>query len=511
MTGCQKKNSSLKRQAIAINFSYPPFSADPRKCTDPVTITLNFMLYEGLTRLEPDGRVSYALAERVKISRDKKKYLFYLRPAMWSDGSSLTAYHFEASWKKALDPEYNCRASNLLYPILNAEKARKGECSLEEVGVKAMDDQTLLVTLEHPTPYFLELTSFCTYFPVPFHGDEVPHPNQAGQILSSGPFQITSWKNEDEIIVSKNPYYWNADNVQLDEIQISMISDEGTALNLFEKGKLDMAGGLTSTLPLDAISTLRERDTLRQRPIAGTTFCTFNVHKYPFNNVHIRRAFALAINRDKITQNLFQMFDDVATGPVPHVMKETVTTFFEDHQKELARQQLQIGLDELGITKEEFPKVTYNYFASELHRDLALALQGDWKKVLGVNVQIQALEFKSHLAKLASHDFLVAQMSWVAQFHDPMAFLERFDGKDTYRNYSGWENPHYSELLAASFYATHQGRRALLEEAEALLMEEMPLIPLYHFHAVYLKSPRLHGLSLSPIGDVQFHSAYLSD
>ncbi len=507
---CQKKEHERQRQAIAINFSYSPFTADPRKCTDPVTTTLNFMLYEGLTHLEEDGTVSYALAERVKISRDKRNYLFFLRPAMWSDGSPLTAYHFEAAWKAALSPNFTSKSAHLLFPIKNAERAKNGECSLDEVGIEALDEKTLMVCLERPTPYFLELTSFCTYFPVPFNGDEVPHPNQNGEVLSCGPFQIASWKNDDEIVAVKNPYYWNAEEVHLEKINISMISDEGTTLNLFEKGELDIVGGLTSTLPLDAVSNLKSSDLIRQRPIAGTTLCTFNVNHFPFNNVHIRKAFALAIDRKRITENLFQMYDDVASGPVPHVLKETVTTFFLDHQKALAQHHFQKGLEELGITKEEFPQVTYYYFTSELHKNLAITLQNYWKSVLGVDINIQALEFKSHLAKLYNHDFSVAQMSWVGQYHDPMSFLERFNGKEAFRNYSGWENPYYSELLSASYYASKEGRVTLLEKAESLLMDEMPIIPLYHFHVVYVKNPHLHGLSISPMGDMQFRKAFIS-
>jgi len=508
--GCQKAPKEAHQQSISINFSYSPFSLDPRKCTDPVTTTLNFMVYEGLTRLEPDGTISLGLAKDITISNDKKTYLFHLKDVMWSDGSPLTAYHFEAAWKKALSAEFPSKSANLLFPIKNAENAKTGKCSLDEIGVRSIDEKTLEVVLNRPTPYFLELTSFCTYFPVPFNGDEVPHPNQGAAPLSCGPFQISSWKSDNEIIVTKNPYYWNVNHVFLDEIKMSMISDENTALNLFEKGKLDLVGGLISTLPIDALSTLKEKNMIKQRPIAGTTFCAFNVQKYPFNNVNIRKAFALAVDREKITENLFQQFDDVATGPVPLVLKQSVSTFFLDHQKTLAKQYFEKGLQELGISREEFPKITYHYFTSELHKNLALTLQNYWKEALDIDVAVQAQEFKTHLSKLYSREFTFAQMSWVGQYHDPMSFLERFDGKDSFRNYSGWENPYYSELLSASYYASKKGREHLLEEAESLLMDEMPIIPLYHFHVVYVKNPKLRNVSISAIGDMQFHKAYLS-
>ncbi len=496
-------------QVIHINFTYCPFSVDPRKGTDPVTTVTSYMLYEGLTRLEPDGKVISALAERIKISRDRMKYIFILRKSMWSDGSPLTAYHFEAAWKKILSPEFPSRAANLLFPILNAEEAKLGECSVDEVGVEAIDEQTLLVNLKHPTPYFLELTSYPTYFPVPYHGDEVPHPSQQGELLSNGPFTLARWKSDDEMVVVKNPYYWNAEEVSLEEIHASMVTDEATALKLFDQGKLDYVGGLISPLPLDAISSLKDSNQLYQRAIAGTTLTTFNVNRFPFNNVHIRKAFAYAIDRQKITDNISQMFDDIASGPVPLVLKQSATTFFEDYNTTLAKYHFNLGLQELGITKKEFPKVTYSYFSSELQKNLALILQSFWKEILGVNVELEASEIKVHLTKLHKRKFQMGQMTWIGQYHDPLSFLERFISKNAYRNYSGWENPHYTRLILDSFYKEGEERVAILEKGEKMIVEEMPIIPLYHFHAVYLKNPRLKELAISPMGDIQFHKAHL--
>lgn len=496
-------------QIIHINYIYSPFSVDPRKGTDPVTTVTSYMLYEGLTRLEPDGTVIPALAERIKISRDRKKYLFFLRKSMWSDGSPLTAYHFEAAWKKALKPEFPSRAVHLLFPIKNAEEAKMGLCSIDDIGVEAIDEQTLLVRLERPTPYFLQLTAYPTYFPVPYNGDEVPHPNQQSDLLTNGPFRLSSWRDDDEIITVKNPYYWNAEEVKLDEVHATIISDEATALKLFDQGKIDYLGGLISPLPLDAVATLKKTRRLRQRAIAGTTFATFNVNQFPFNNVHIRKAFAYAIDKEDIINHISQMFDDIASGPVPNVLKEATKAVYHDYNRAAALRYFEIGLQELGITREEFPSITYCYFSSELQRNLALALQSQWKEVLGIEVQIQTRELKSHLAKLHKHQFQLAQMSWIGQYHDQMCFLERFASKKGCCNYPGWENPHYQRLLEDSFYKENGKRAELLDEAEQMLMDEMPIIPIYHYHAVYVKNPRLKGLSISPMGDVKFHKAYL--
>ncbi len=507
LVSCQKQEER-GRQEVGISFSYTPFTADPRKSTDPVTVQLSFMLYEGLTRVEEDGTVTLALAEKIQISKDRKNYIFTLKEAMWSDGSPLTAYHFEQAWKRVLDPSFASRSAHLLYPLKNGAQAKKGECSIDEVGVKAIDEVTLLVELEHPLPYFLQLVSFTTYFPVPYHGDEVPHPDHGGDLLTNGPFMLSAWKNDDEITFVKNPYYWDANRVKLEGIHALIIGDEETGLRLFEQGDIDFFGGLTSPLPLDAVATLKEKGIFSEKPSTGTAFSTFNVNRYPFNNVHIRKAFAYAIHRKTIIENVSQMDDDSASGPVPHILKEAAVTFFEDYNKKLAKEHLKKGLEELGISEKEFPRVTYYYFSSKIQKNLATALQSYWKKVLGIEVELQAHDLKSHIAKLKSRDFQIAQMSWIGQYYDPMNFLERFENKEAFRNYSGWENPRYTKMLTYSHNMEGEKRAALLQEAEALLMEEMPIIPIYHYHMTYVKNPHLKNLKITPTGVILFHYSY---
>ena len=166
---------------------------------------MNLMLYEGLMHLEPDGTLSLAIANNIRVSKDRKSYLFVLRSSNWSDGTPLTAYDFESSWKKVLAPSYPSKSAHLLFSIKNGSKAKSGKCSLDDVGVKALDEKTLLVELERPTPYFLQLAAYPTYFPVPNAGAEIPYPQNGDKIVSNGPFLLSSWKNDDEIVVEKKP------------------------------------------------------------------------------------------------------------------------------------------------------------------------------------------------------------------------------------------------------------------------------------------------------------------
>ena len=390
------------------------------------------------------------------------------------------------------------------------QKQKSGKCSLDDVGVKALDEKTLLVELERPTPYFLQLAAYPTYFPVPNAGAEIPYPQNGDKIVSNGPFLLSSWKNDDEIVVEKNPYYWQEKDVKIERIHMSIVADEATTLSLFEKGKLDWVGGLICPLPLDAISSLKDSNLIRKRPIAGTTFCSFNTKRPPFNNLNIRKAFAYAINRQSLIDNVTQMPDDIAIGLIPPVLKQYKSPeLFPDNQAELAQKHFKLGLQELGITKEEFPSLTYSYFSSELHRKLAIALQNQWLQVLGIHINLECSELKIHLDKLYRHNYEFAQMSWIAQYFDQMNYLERLKKEDTARNYTSWENSLFGDFLEESFYLEPEERFLLLEKAEKIIMKEVPMTPFYHYHLIYLINPKLKNIEISPLGDIQFRKAYL--
>ncbi|MDJ0652203.1 MAG: peptide ABC transporter substrate-binding protein [Simkaniaceae bacterium] len=498
-----------KTQVISISCSYSPFSADPRKRTDPVTTVMSYMLYEGLTRLEPDGTAIPALAERIEISKDRKEYFFFLRKSTWSDGSPLTAYHFEAAWKKALNPNFPSRAAHLLFPIKNAEEAKRGLCSVDAIGVETIDEQKLLVRLKRPTPYFLQLTAYPTYFPVPYSGDEVLHPNQQSAFLTNGPFRLSSWRDDDEIVAVKNPYYWNAKEVKLDAVHALIISDEATALKLFDQGKIDYFGGLISPLSSDTADTLKKTGRLKKRAIVATTFASFNVNRFPFTNVHIRKAFALAVDKKSIIDYISQMDDDIASGLVPQVFKGAAKSVYQDYNPKAALKNFEMGLQELGITRKEFPAITYYYLNIKLHSNLALAIQSQWKDILGIEVKLQGKELKHHLEDLRNHRFQIGQMSWIGQYCDRICFLKRILNENS--GYSGWENPHYERLLEDSYDQEGEKRAKLLDEAEQLFMDDTPILPIYHFHSVYATNPHLKELAISPLGDVQFHKAFFYD
>lgn len=510
----EQKNSPRNGSTLRVNIIREPSTMDPRKGSEFIGAALHGILFEGLTRLNSDYSVSPAQAEAIEISDDRKTYTFHLRKTKWSDGSFVTATDFEKAWKKILTPDFPAANAPLFYPIKNAEEAKKGLVPIDAVGVYAIDDETLIVELKNPTPYFLKLIAFCVFSPVKHTLDKLDPEwmNSAGEnYLTNGPFKLKSWKHDNEIVVEKNAFYWESSMIPLENIQISMVKDEITVLQMYENDELDFIGDVLSPIPSDALTKYQKKGLLKSFPSAATTAVAFNVTEFPLSNKSIRKAFAYAIDRQEIVNNITQLGEEVATQIIPTCLKtEPALSYFKDGKMKKAQKYFARGLKELGISAREFPILTYSYSFSDLNHKLAQALQQQWKKNLGVKVQLERSEHKIFLDKLINRDYSLAQMFWFAQYHDPMSILERFKYKTNPKNYCNWENPTYISLLEkTAFDVTPKERAKLLEAAESLLLNEMPLTPIYHWktvfmakdHVTYEEFPADHGyLQLNRVG-----------
>jgi oligopeptide transport system substrate-binding protein len=432
----------------------------------------------------------------VSISDDRKTYTFHLRQACWSDGSPVTAFDFEQSWKQVLSPSFPAFTAHLLYPIKNAEAAKRGEIPIDLVGIKAIDAQTLQIELKNPTPYFLDLCANSVFYPIKF--------NDQADFITNGPFRITSWKRNDEIVFTKNPAYWEADCIFLDQIQISFVAEENTVLHMFDNGELDLVNHRISPIPSEALKRYEGEGSLHVRPCAGSTFVSFNTQKYPFNNKNIRKAFALAINRQGIVDYIIPLSGEVATSFIPPLLTDAQQApFIKDNTISEAQGYFQQGLIELGINAAQFPKVTYNYSPTSNSQKIAQALQQQWEQNLGVSVVLQNHEHKVLLDKLSSRNYDFAQSLYIAYYHDPMSILERFKYRSNLKNYPGWENQEFISLLDQSFVdPTPQQRKQTLLAAEALFADEMPLTVIFHWKTPYLAQKNVKDAHLlSAIGD----------
>ncbi|MFD2443192.1 peptide ABC transporter substrate-binding protein [Bacillus sp. CGMCC 1.16607] len=510
-----KDKASDVPQELRLNIKTEPFSLNPGLANDNTSGSVLYQTFEGLTRIGKEGKPENAMAEDVQVSEDLKTYTFKLRDAKWSNGDAVTAEDFVYAWKWALDPANQSQYAYQLYYVKGAQAANEGKGSVDEVGVKAIDEKTLEVTLENPTPYFLELTAFYTYFPV---NHKIAEANanwyaEAGEnYVSNGPFKMTEWTHQDKIVLEKNDNYWDADTVKLTNVEMYMINDTNTELSMFDNGELDRAGAPFGELPTDAIPQLKDSGDLVVQPIAGTYWYKFQTEQPPLNNKNIRKALAYAVNRKAIVEKITQGGQIPAMGAVPPSMfPENEQGYFKDNDTAKAKEFLAAGLKELGLKDaSELPAITLSYNTSEAHQKIAQAVQDMWKTELGVNVKLDNAEWAVYIDKLHKGDYMIGRMGWLGDFNDPINFLELFRDKKGGNNDTLWENAEFKQLLIDSQKETDPEKRTqMLKDAEAIFIDEMPVLPLYYYTNVWVQKDNLKDVVVSGLGSGQLKWAYL--
>lgn len=509
LSGCHREIKEPKANTVSIGVDGDPHTFDPRLTRDLSTVTVIHLLYEGLTRLDQDGKPILALAENVNVSDDLKTYLFTIRKATWSNGQPITAYDFENTWKSILDPSFPAPNAYQLYVIKGAKEAKENKIPLDQVGVKALDEQTLVVHLNHPTPYFLNLTSTYFYFPVHEQmrqkgSNEKIKPEN---LVSNGPFKLQSFEQQNQLTAVKNPSYWDNHSVSLEEIDLIVVENE-TALTLFKKNQLDIVGSPLSTIPTDALASLKGEGKLLIKPAAGVYFLRFNTEKSPFDSVLLRRAFNSALNRTALIEHILQGNQIPATSYLPPYYLES-PSYFDDNHSEHALNLFSNALIGQGITKTDIPSVVLCYANGERSHKIAQVAQQQWKNLFGIHVELQSCESKVMFEKMKNLDYQIAIGSWFADFDDPISFLEVFKFKDNGTNNTQWQNTKYIQLLNQSAQTTDSEDRArLLAHAEKVLLEEMPIAPLFFASYNYMQNPHVKGIYFSPLGYLDFKWAY---
>ncbi len=510
LVGCH--SSPIRKETVRVNLFTEPASLDPRLAEGMAGNTVVLELYEGLTRTGADGSPTLALAEAVTVSEEGLHYTFKLRPSKWSNGDPLTAHDFVFSWKQALEPGFPSEYSYLLFEIEGAREAKSGQGSSNAIGVWAEGPHTLHVSLTHPAPYFLHLLTNSVYFPV---SQKVAEKNQRWAdrtgpgFVTNGPFKLVRWEHGSEILTTRNPHYWDADRVSIEEIHHSMIDNATTEITMFEQGELDWAGGPMSMLPYDAIPALREQFGVDVFSVDAVYWYQLNTSHPLLKNRKIRQALAYSIRRDEFARNLAKGAHQPATGLIPPPIAPTTKDYLSGRSDPEVKALFAEGLAELGLTNEKLEPLMLSINISEDHLKLAQALQQRWQELFGLTVTLDIAEWKVHLAKLQKGLYHVARFGWYANFRDGVDFLNRFRFPSCQKTCTGWDQESYASFVDRIDWCTdNEHRLKLIAEAEAWLMEEMPVIPLFFINFNYIKHADLDGVVFSPFGRVDFRWAF---
>ncbi len=503
LAGCHKTVETEPKN-LRINIGSDPETLDVRKARRLQSLTLCRMLFEGLTRISKEGRVELAIADRVEISEDGLQYRFFLKPTCWSNGDKLLASDFVEAWKTILDPQYPTDISYQLYCIKNAKKVKSRQLPADTLGVSSLSENLLLVELEQPTPYFLELCATVPFFPIPNaivhqNSDWVHHPES---FVGNGPFVLKEWKHADFIKVIKNNKYWDASAVKLDLIELVMVSPD-TEIRLFEENQLHWAGSPLSLIPSDAVDLLKTQGQLRISPFSGTYFLQVNVNDPALQSPAVRNALARAIDRESIAIHLLQGGQIAARRLVPKEMGLSNADYFSDECGKAKA---------LLVDEPKIQPVTISFCISDRNLAIAQAIQQQWKVNLGLQVILNPLEDKVFFEKLKKKEFQIAVGSWIADFNDPINFLEVFKFKDASTNNTGWESGKYIDLLERSAVCRDlEERKNLMRRAEEVLMAEMPVIPIFQYAINYLQNAHVKDVALSSIGLIDFRWAQIEE
>ncbi|MCP4640424.1 MAG: peptide ABC transporter substrate-binding protein [bacterium] len=492
-----------------------PQALDPHLVTGVPEHRISSALFEGLVDLDPATLEPLpAVAESWTVSDDGLVYTFTLREtAKWSNGDPVTARDFTYAWQRILTPSLGAEYAYMLHCLSNARAFNEGTLdNFGQVGVKVIDDRTLEVTLENPTPYFLAMQIHYCWYPV--HKATVEaygamdergtRWTRPGNFVGNGAFALDRWQPNSILVVTKNPHYWNAGSVRLDAIQFFPIEDALTEERSFRSGKLH----LTENVPLNKVERYQQDnpELVYIDPYYGSYFYRLNVTKPPFDDVRVRRAFAMAVDRERLVAKVVKMGRVPAfcfTPPDP-------LGYTCDSRIPYDPDQAQALLAEAGYPDgQSLPPVELLYNTSENHKLIAEAVQQMWKEALGVEVQLLNQDWKVYLSSMTNLDYQMARSGWIADFVDPINFLECFMTGGG-NNRTGWSSPAYDALIdEARRTIDPDARRAVFQKAERLLLNEAPLIPVYFYTRVYLKAPELKGLAPNLLGYINFKHLYL--
>jgi len=519
VTACSRRetpvDAGVRTGTLHVGNGAEPGTLDPHLVDAYSDMRVITALLEGLCAAdERTAQAVPAAAERWENSPDGLTWTFHLRAGLhWSNGEALTADDFVQSWRRALSPKLASSYAYFLFPIKNAEAFNAGRLADPgALGLTAPDDRTIIITLERPTPYLPLLIANVAWYPINprvltrlggLDDRNTPWLKPAN-FVGNGPFVLTEWTSNLRIVVTKNPRYWAAAAVRLNGIVFYPIENPDVEERNFRAGQLHT----TFTLPLSKIARYRagEASLLRVDPFIQSIFIRFNVTRPPFDNPKLRRALSLAIDRETIARTFLHGSRPPAAQLVPPGMAGYESSAHVPHDLTTARRLLA----EAGYPEGRgLPPFELQVRNEEVQPLIIEAVQAMWKRDLGVHASIAQLELKTAIQNQRQLDYAVGANGWVADFADPVAFLDLFVTSGG-SNWTGWGDPTYDGLVAqAAQTADPRARFECFQQAEAILLEQAPIAPLVFGARTYLLHPAVKGLEPSIIGINQYKKVYL--
>ncbi len=480
-----------------------PDSLDPHLTTSGYSGNVIFEMFTGLTTVDPKVNVIPGAAESWTVSPDGKTYTFKMRAAMtWSDGRPVTASDFEYAFRRTMDPATASRAAPMFYMIENGREVNTGKLPADKLGVRAIDDRTFEVKLLNPTPYFLELIVH-RCFPVPRwaiekHGAQWTRPEN---IVVNGAFKLTEWVPNSRIRLVRNPAFFDAGNVKVDEVNVYVTEDQSSALKRYRSDELDTI----ANFPSGQLEWLKENlpQDLRMTQNLGLLYYTFNTRKAPFDDPRLRTALAMVLDRETITDKIMRGGERAAYSVVPPGARKGYqpppSPWAGMTMPERVAKAKSL-LAEAGYGPDKPLKFVFRYNTDDIQRRVGLAAVQAWKAI-GAEAELANSDLNTLNADLRSGDYQAARYQWFAEYADPTSFLFLLESTSLGDNHSKYANPKFDAVMAQVYAEIDAAKRnALMQQAEAIVLAESPITPINFYVSKRLVKPFVTGFDDNPRG-----------
>ncbi len=503
--GGQGSTGATSNKFVTFNLDDTIRDLDSTTTTDSVSTDVLLNVMSGLYRLDPDARPVPDLAEGVKISEDQLTYTFTLRDGIkWSNGDPVTAGDFEYAWKRVLNPDTGAQYAYIISTFVKgADAYNTGKGSADDVAVTATDDKTLEVELVAPSPFWLGLTAFYTYLPqnqkfVEKQGED--YALSADALIFNGPYVLTQFDPTQGVTMVKNGDYWDKANVPIEKVEGKIVKELDTAVNLYESGELDV-----QTIDGEYVDEYKGSPEYHTITFFASFYMVGNQKEKIFQNLNVRKAIQIGYDRDALVNQILKNGSPAAPGLVPfgvagpgkETFREAVGATQPDYDPEKAKSFFQKGIQELGGN----PEIELLAYDDSTARDIATFLQSQFQDNLGAKINIKVQPFDRKLELEANGDFQLSWQGWIADYNDPMTFLDLFESTSPF-NTQKYSNPQYDKLVADAREELNQDRRMdMLMEAERILVtEDAGTAPIYFDGKAMLRKPFITRFVWQPYG-----------